>query len=354
MIDFDFKNATFAAANGYQGFKSYFKEIFNPIDYSALYILKGGPGTGKSTFMKRLTNELKDTCDWFEVILCSSDTSSLDGVILEKNGRRVAVIDGTAPHATDPIYPGAIEKIVNLGDCWHSDLLIENRGEITNATRIKQRAFEAAYEYLHLAGKFDDSVLKIMQKIYAFEDKKELLSITKDLPTAFEEKNKIRLFSAYGKNGMFKLEDVYSDKKICSIVGIYGSEYIFMSHIQAILDINDIKYTLSPSPLSEKAIDAITVNDGTVYTVDRISGANSIVDTSKFFDQKALSTEKSRLEFLWRERESMLWAASDEFKKASDAHFELEKIYSRAMDFDMLDKMLSRVKNEVAECLWKT
>ena len=44
----------FASANGYTGFRSYFDEIFDSRDYTAIYVLKGGPGTGKSTLLKVL------------------------------------------------------------------------------------------------------------------------------------------------------------------------------------------------------------------------------------------------------------------------------------------------------------
>ena len=42
----------FAAANTEKGFCSLFGEIFAPEELSWLYIIKGGPGTGKSTFMR--------------------------------------------------------------------------------------------------------------------------------------------------------------------------------------------------------------------------------------------------------------------------------------------------------------
>ena len=47
----------FAAANTYTGFISYFDTVFDPEKFSRLYVLKGGPGTGKSSFMKKIANE---------------------------------------------------------------------------------------------------------------------------------------------------------------------------------------------------------------------------------------------------------------------------------------------------------
>ena len=50
-----------------------------------------------------------------------------------------------------------------------------------------------------------------------------------------------------------------------------------------------------------------------------------------------LSDNRSRLEFLWKERESFLWCAADEFAKASEAHAGLERIYTSATDFEKVE-----------------
>ena len=47
----------FAAANSYKGFKSYFDRIFAPEQFDRIYIIKGGPGTGKSSIMKNIVLE---------------------------------------------------------------------------------------------------------------------------------------------------------------------------------------------------------------------------------------------------------------------------------------------------------
>ena len=104
----------FAAANGFNGFRSYFGEIFNRCDFSRVYILKGGPGTGKSTLMKRIRGEFSSKLRC-ESILCSSDPKSLDGIIIEKGSNRVAILDGTSPHEEDARFPGAVDEIINLG-----------------------------------------------------------------------------------------------------------------------------------------------------------------------------------------------------------------------------------------------
>ena len=55
MLDFNgyiANNTCFAAANTYYGFKSNFDEVLERDTLERLFILKGGPGTGKSSLMK--------------------------------------------------------------------------------------------------------------------------------------------------------------------------------------------------------------------------------------------------------------------------------------------------------------
>ena len=103
----------FAGANTHKGFFNCFSDIFDEAELTALYIIKGGPGTGKSTFMKKLIAAAKEKGAVCRAYLCGSDPSSLDAVTLEKGEKRIAVIDGTSPHAYDARYPGAVSRILD-------------------------------------------------------------------------------------------------------------------------------------------------------------------------------------------------------------------------------------------------
>ena len=71
----------FGAANTSRGFENYFPNIFNPKKFDRIYIIKGGPGSGKSTIMKKIAKAAVQK--GYEPILyrCSSDVQSLDGII---------------------------------------------------------------------------------------------------------------------------------------------------------------------------------------------------------------------------------------------------------------------------------
>ncbi len=349
------KLSFFAAANGYSGFRSYFNKIFDPDKYSAIYILKGGPGTGKSSFMKRLVAELEPTVEECEAIHCSSDPSSLDGVIFRNGTRSVAVIDGTAPHATDPTFPGAVDKIINLGEHWDEKILSDNRENVETIGHLKKRAYKCAYDYLSIAGEITKRVDETLNGIYNSEDECVISSL---LPQNIYRKGDatIRLLTSYGKDGFGRLDTLRSiADKIYSAVGVYGSEYIFTSKLLRALECTGEDYTVFPSALDGDKIYALFIpSKGVAFVAERLSTVpdERVIDTSRFLDQKRLSQEKERLEFLWREREAFLWSSTDQFKKASDEHFKLEKIYTSAMDFSKNDEeyalCVSDIKKKLA------
>ena len=88
----------FLGANTPSGFISRFDHLYDPDDGWFAYILKGGPGTGKSTLMKRAAKEACSAQIKTQLIYCSSDPYSLDAVIFPEI--KVCIVDGTAPHVT--------------------------------------------------------------------------------------------------------------------------------------------------------------------------------------------------------------------------------------------------------------
>ena len=87
----------FLGANTAEGFASRFDQLHSDRRIKKLIILKGGPGCGKSTFMKKLRSTAAELGADTESYPCSSDPASLDGLLIPATG--LAIVDGTAPHA---------------------------------------------------------------------------------------------------------------------------------------------------------------------------------------------------------------------------------------------------------------
>ena len=88
----------FLVANSGQGFQNLFPRFCDPEDHHYLIVLKGGPGVGKSTMMRRIGQAMEDRGEDVEYLYCSGDPNSLDGVHIPRI--RTAIVDGTSPHVS--------------------------------------------------------------------------------------------------------------------------------------------------------------------------------------------------------------------------------------------------------------
>lgn len=138
----------FPGGNTPQGFVSYYDYVISPAA-KRIFILKGGPGTGKSTFMKRISKELSADGFAVEHHHCSSDNHSLDGVVIPELD--IALIDGTSPHIVDPKNPGCVDEIIHLGDYWNEAGIVNHKTDILACNANIKNCFQRAYRLLRAA-----------------------------------------------------------------------------------------------------------------------------------------------------------------------------------------------------------
>ncbi len=79
-------------------------------DLAHRYFLKGRPGTGKSTFLRKVAQTAQRAGWDVEVYHCSFDTDSLDMVIIRSRG--LCLFDSTSPHEYFPTRTG--DEIIDL------------------------------------------------------------------------------------------------------------------------------------------------------------------------------------------------------------------------------------------------
>ncbi len=349
MTNFDAPLQFFAAANGYTGFRSYFDKVFKTDSYERIFVLKGGPGTGKSSLLKEILNFATSECLYSESILCSSDPHSLDGVIIEKNGRRFAVLDGTAPHARDAEMPGAIDEIINLGENWNSDDLRKNRKMIKELCEKKKNNYDAGYFFLKKAGEL--SLLKSEVSKDLIKDK-SLKSEAKSLAESLiknERQGKIeyRLIDSFGRFGRFSLDtlDKISERTI-TVKNIGAASFIFMSELVRRLEEAKTSVTIFPSVFSGDEIEGIYLPE-TKSAILLSDSPSCTVDTENFIRKSCNTEVDTRIDSLYC---ALLDEAQKYFTFASDLHFELEKLYIKAMNFSrnahFVTKIIEKIKKE--------
>ncbi len=104
------------------------------------FYLKGGPGTGKSTLMKRIAAAFAG--ERISLYHCASDPHSLDAVVLEDRG--VFIADATAPHESSTPLPYVTGETVDLAAGLNAEQLHADADAILALYRENQTAHSQA------------------------------------------------------------------------------------------------------------------------------------------------------------------------------------------------------------------
>ena len=139
----------FLGANTRDGLRLLY-DGFPPDDRARLHILKGGPGTGKSGFLRRIGKAAEERGLDVHYVLCSGDPGSLDGVYLP--ALREAWADGTAPHVLEPRIYGALGDYVHIGAFCRPDFTAEERDRLEALTKAYRACYGRAYRELAACG----------------------------------------------------------------------------------------------------------------------------------------------------------------------------------------------------------
>ena len=149
-------------------FFSYYNYILSQEEANRIFCIKGGPGVGKSTFMKRIGEEMLQQGHDLDFMHCSSDNNSLDGIVIRDLG--IALVDGTSPHIVDPLHPGAVDSILHLGEFWNEDGIRSNKDHVLAINKKLKSIFQKAYNYLGAAGKIYDNLAAIQEEALQKEE----------------------------------------------------------------------------------------------------------------------------------------------------------------------------------------
>ncbi len=145
----------FLGSNSEHGFHSLY-DGFCSGDGDFLHVIKGGPGTGKSSFMRAVGLAAEAAGHDVEYIICSGDPDSLDGIYIPD--LRTGYADGTSPHVMDPEVFGGTGDYLNIGAHCATGGTYAHLDELSEFTAGYQAMYRRAYELLNAAAKVSPSV----------------------------------------------------------------------------------------------------------------------------------------------------------------------------------------------------
>lgn len=135
----------FLGGNTARGFVSFYDGFCRgPEDF--LWVLKGGPGCGKSSFMRAIGDAAEKAGLAVEYALCSADPDSVDGVYLP--ALHTGYVDGTAPHVIEPVTPGTAGAYLDLSRFYDCGALAEKRRQIERLQTQCAQMYREAYARL--------------------------------------------------------------------------------------------------------------------------------------------------------------------------------------------------------------
>ena len=354
------------------GFFSYYKHILGQREANKIVCIKGGPGTGKSTFMNRIAEYFASMDEDIDYLHCSADENSLDGIVLKD--RRIAVIDGTSPHITDPVTPGAVDKIVNLGEFWDEEAIAVNKSEIIDLNEETSRWYRIAYNYLSAA----KSVYRSLEEIYndASEDS-EIYKVVADIVGS--EYGDLDISLKPGKRKKFFASAITGDGVVNYITSLQGdmqrvymidspvgySNSSFMEIVTegAIYRGLDVEVYYCPMCPEEKIEHIVIPELKTAFvTMNRYhdiqpweipapdeSGQEIIlIDMEDYMNILNIGKNSELIQSLNEEYDILLNKSVKHLSLARDTHLMVEKMYIPNMNFTQLSDMRDKLQAELA------
>lgn len=331
----------FAGANSGRGFVSFYKELFDSRDIERVYILKGGPGTGKSSFMRRAAEFARAKGRETEFYSCSSDPESLDAVIIDG---RIAMLDGTAPHTAEPVIPGAREEIINLGEFWDGEKLCERFAEIKSLGKKKNRCYEKAYTYLAAYKNIVDVNTDLVLPFVKTEKMQRAVSrITAGITTGGGFEARPGLVDSICMRGRVRLDtyERFADKLYII------DDYFSSAHLWLRLLVNEARRTDTPIRVSYEPWDPERP-DAVFFCADRVAfvvsdgctseTSENRINMRRFIDTAAVGEIRSEYRANVRFASSLMDSVLEALAKAGECHFALEEIYKDCMDFEAQER----------------
>lgn len=370
----------FPGNNTPQGFFSYYGHILGQREARRIFCIKGGPGTGKSTFMRKIGEEFLRMGEDVDFLHCSADENSLDGVIL--HNRKAALIDGTSPHMTDPVSPGAVDKIINLGEYWNEDGIAANKAEIIDFSEESAGWYRICYNYLKAA----KHVYKSLEEIYnGAVESSEIYRIVADIIAREFQGMEISLrpgrvkkffASAITASGMVHyLDSLLSGFPGCSGSGDEGGlkriyiistpvgfsnrsfmEVLSEGAMYRGMDMEAFYCAMCPEEKMEHllipslGVAFITVNeyhDLEPWEISRPGPEIVLLDTSDYMNSVILEGKESLITTLRTEYDILLNQAVRCLEKAREAHMRVEEMYIPNMRFFEISRLGEEVAAEL-------
>lgn len=352
---------TFAGGNTTSGFVSFYEEILPQENANHIFCIKGGPGVGKSTFMKKVGNHFSDLGYDVEYVHCSSDPHSLDIVYFPQ--LRVMLVDGTSPHIIDPKNPGAVDEILNFGDYWDEIGIRRNREEIIRVNAKIKNSYMLAYQYFKSVRLLYESLENIMKKALKVKEYNQLRlnslnNFISNIPIK-DNKGKVRhlLSYAFTPLGVSTYRESLvnlAERKILIVetIGLSSEELLNDIIREGIKRGYDLECYLSPIKL-EKVEDVFIPDLKLLISVSNEYNQypfqyDVLFDITSCIDNKVIEEYIDSISELKESIDMLINKGLTYLQKAKEQHDILEEFYIPNINHEKIDSLLPIIIEKIS------
>ncbi len=330
------------------GFCGYYAQFLRDAQAGHLSLLKAGPGCGKSTLLCRAADVLLEQGETVELIHCAGDPVSLDAISCR--AKRIYMFDATAPHAAEPKYPVAVEKIITLYDALDAEALQKNRAEIVALFEKNTALNERATRYITAAGSLLQDTARTA---LCFTDTEKARNFAAALGRRYIPMGKgtagedVRLLSAVTCKGLHFFDETITQLADTIVVledsfGAAGKVILNELRLEALAKGHHIitcYCSLSPfEKIEHLFIPSLRLCFATsnAYHPVHFDGQRTIHCT-RFCNQEGLVLRQKRLKFNKKAIAELLTQAEKMLCEAKSCHDALEVFYTQALNFKKVD-----------------
>jgi len=342
----------FASSYTSQGFYTFIPELVNSL--SKVYILKGAPGSGKSTFIRLLGEVMSQQGYDVEFWVSAVDPVTPDGVYIPQLD--AAVINGSLPQPIDPKYPGVREKIINLGEYWDQSIVEQQYREIIAQIDKTDKFQVQVSRVLKEASRAKEEIRKANAAYLNMEKIEQLIkNLSKDI---MENRpgEKHYFAGVITEDGLVDYinELSYDCKKryifkgpsgsgkstvICELAREAKQKGYFLEYYHCGLEVDYLVMVII------RNLQLALIEAGHTEVVTR--QGDIVVDMTQCLDNCDSDKLAIQSNDAYRRFETLLLQAQQEMENAHQANREVKKIFTSAMDFERLDRKRQEIADEI-------
>lgn len=333
----------FLGANTADGFYSLYDSLVSQRDGDFLWVIKGGAGCGKSSFMRMIAASAERDGLSVEYAVCSGDPDSLDGIYIPE--LKTAYMDGTAPHTADVNLAAADSSYLDLGQFYDRGAISEYRDELAEYKKANSLQYRKAYSLLNAAGSLKRGWLSTLPRMEDIDGASKRVGgiIKRELGTRHRSGGKVtrRFLSALTCRGHYDFLD--------TVLTLCDKFYIFESKLglsplmlKTVADAalnSGFNIFLCPDPLTPEFPEAVLIPSLSLGFVSSGSVLSALPEARHIHldpkgDDAPQRVRRSELLRFEKMTAALINEVLSSLSAAKEIHDKLERIYNPNVDFD--------------------